>query len=136
MSGALGTVVLAGVASGVLSVSGFVEVVPVSASFSGAVTTAGVGEAGVLTSVSVSFTGGRVLIIAIGVSEMVVPSKIGVEARVSSSILVSFSGVVTRMGVAVVIGRVDIELVVIMKVCVTGTVLGVSLIVTTVLVTG
>lgn len=40
------------------------------------------------------------------------------------------------MGEVVVIGNVDIELVVMVKVCVIGTVLGVSLIVTTVLVTG
>lgn len=168
MSGAPGTVVLAGATSGVLSVSSFVEAVPLSVSFSGVVTTTGVGEdrvlilvsfsftgggvlmitvgvsemvvsvemwvgTGVSTSVSVSFTGGGVLFVTTGVSGMVVPIELGVE--VLTSVFVSFSGVVKKMRVVVVIGRVDTELVVIMKVCVIGMVLGVSLIVTTALVT-
>lgn len=132
MRGALGTVVLVGVVSGVVSTPAMVEVasisgefVELSVSFSGVVTTTGVGVegAGVSTSVSVSFSGGGVLMIVVGVSEIAV------------SISVSFSGLLTIMGVVVVIGNVDIELVVMVKVFVIGTVLGVSLMVTTVLVT-
>ena len=108
--------VLAGVTSSVLSTSGVVRVVPASISFSGVVTTIGVGGAGVSTSVSVSFSGVGVLNIAVKVSGILVPITIGVGAGVSTPLSVSFSGVVTRMGVFVVIGYVDIELVVMVKV--------------------
>ena len=141
MSGALGTVVLAGVTSGVLSISGLVivasstgDVVPVSISFSGVVMTRGVGGAGVLTSVSVSFSGGGILFIVVGVSEIAISVIIEVGARVLTSVSVSFPGVRVRIIiVGVVIGKVFIELVVTVKVCVIGTVLAVWLIVTTVL---
>jgi len=144
MSGAPGTVVLAGVTCGVLSISGVVvvastsgDVVPLSISFSKEVLTTGVEGAGVSTSVSVSFSGGGVLITVVGVSEIVVAIVIGVVAGVSTSVSVSFSGGEVRMiVVGVVIGKVVIELVVTVKVCVIGTVLGVWLIVMTVLVTG
>lgn len=136
MSGTLGTVVLvAGVTSGVFSISGVVEVVPVRVSFVGVVTTIGVGGAGDFISVSFSSLGGGVPIIVVGVSEMVVSIIIGVGAGVSTSVSVSFSGLVTKMGEVVVSGNVDIEPAVMVKVCVIGTVLGVSLTVTTVLFT-
>ena len=145
MRGALGTVLLAGVVSGVPSTPGVVavplisgEVVTVSASC-GVVTTTGVGGDGVSISVSASFSGGGVLIIVVGVSETVVSRMIGVgvgvSTSVSTSVSVSCSSVVARVGVFVVIGYVDIELVVMVKVCVIGTVIGVWLTVTTVLVT-
>ena len=127
--------VLAGVTSGVLSISGVVEVVPASISFSEVVTTAGVGEAGVSTSLSVSVSGDGVLIVVVEVSGILVPIMTGVGAGVSTSLSVSFSGAVTKIGVVVVDEYVDIELVVMVKVWVIGTVLGVSLIVMTVLVT-
>lgn len=135
MSGALGTVVLAGVASGVLSISGVVEVVPASISCSEVVTTAGVGGAEVPTSFSVSVSEDGVLVVAVEVSGLLVPTITGVGAGVASLLSVSFSGVVTKIGVVVVNEYVDIELVVMVKVLVIGTVLGVSLMVTTVLVT-
>ncbi len=142
MSGALGTVVLAGVTSGVLSISGVVGVasisgvVVVSVSFSGVVTTASVGRNGVLTLVSTSFSGVGVVIIVVGVSEMVVSIVIGVGAGVSISVSVSFPD--AGVGIVVlskVTEKVLIELSSIVKVFVIGMVFGVLLIVTTVLVT-
>ena len=179
MSGAVGAVLLAGVDPGVDSTFAVVEVastlglvVPLSISFSGVVTTTGVGRAGVSTSVSVPFSGGGVLAIVVGVlevvvwimigvgagvsisvsvscsgagvliivsgvSEMVVSIMIGVGAGVPISVAVSFLGGEVRIiAVGVVNGNVVIELVVMVNVCVIGTVFGVSLTVTTVLVTG
>lgn len=93
MSGALGTVVLTGVTSGVLSIVGVVEaastpgeVVPVSVSCSGVVTTTGVGRAGLLDSVSIT---------CLGVGDVEVASTPGEIVLVS----VSFSGVVTTTSV-------------------------------------
>lgn len=136
ISGALGDVVLAGVTSGVLSISDVVEVVPASISCSEVVTTAGVGEAGVSTSLSVSVYGDGVLIVGAGVSisfsvsvsgdgvlidvvevsVLLVPIITGVGAWVSTSLSVSSSGVVTKIGVVVVNEYVDIELVVMVRV--------------------
>ena len=139
MSGALGTMVLAGVTCGVLSMAGGVEVVSTSGtvalvpvSFFGGVTTTGVELS---TSVSVSFSGVGVLSIVVGTLEMVVSNVIGVGARVVTSVSVSLGGKVTIFVVGEVIEKVIIELVVMLRVCVIGTVLGVSLIVTTILVT-
>ena len=114
MSGALGTTVLAGVTSGVLSTSGVVDVASasggvasVSVSVSGVLTTAGVGRA------LVSISGDEVLVFVTGVSEM----------GASTSVAVSSLGAGVRtIGVDVVIGNVAVELVVMVKVCVIGTV--------------
>ena len=140
MSGALGTMVLAGVTPGVFSMAGGVEVAStsgmvalVSVSFSGVITTTGVELS---TSVSVPFSGVGVLSIVVGILEMVVSIVIGVGAGVVFSVSVSFlGGKVTMFVVGKVIEKVVIELVVMLRVCVIGTVLGVSLIVTTMLVT-
>ena len=135
----LGAVVPPGVTCGVLSATGAVVasisgvVVRLSASFCGVVTTTGVGRAGGLTSVSVSFAGGGVLIIVVGVSEIVL-DIIGVGAGVWVSDSISFPGDGVRI-TAVVIGKVVIEVVVKLRVFVKTIVLGVSLIVTTALVT-
>ena len=131
--------VLAGVTWCVLSIAGDVDVVSTSGtvalvpvSFSGGVTTTGVELS---TLVSVSFSGVGVLIIIVGILEMVVSIVIGVGARVVISVSVSLGGKVTIFVVGEVIEKVIIELVVMLRVCVIGTVLGVSLIVTTTLVT-
>ena len=96
--GTLGTVVVAGVTSGVLSISGVVgvtsvcgEVVQVPFTSPGVVTTTGVERAGILASVSVFSTGVGVLIIAVGVWEMIVTFVIGVGAGVQPSVIASFS---------------------------------------------
>ena len=63
-----------------------------------------------------------------------------VEARVGArdlaSVQVSFPVLVPKVGKVVFIGYVEIEWVIMVKVCVIGTVFGLSLIVITVLVTG
>ena len=141
MSGALGTrtIVLAGVTPGVLSMAGGVEAVSasgmvtlLSVSFSGVVKTTGVDFS---ISVSVAFSGVGVLSIVVGSLEMVVSIVIGVGAGVIISVSVSIGGKVTIFVVGDVMERVNIELVVMLRVCVIGTVLGVLLIVTTMLVT-
>ena len=132
--------VLAGVTPGVLSMAGGIEVAStsgmvalVSVSFSGVVTTTGVELS---TSLSVSFSGVGVLTIVVGILEMVVAIVIGVGAGVLISVSVSFlGGKVTSFVVGDVIEKVIIELVVMLRVWVIDTVLGVSLIVTTMLVT-
>ena len=97
-TGTLGTVVLAGVTSGVSSISGVVgvtsacgEVVQVSVTSPGVVTTTGVERAGILTSVSVSSTGVGVLILAVSVWEICVSIVIGVGAGVPPSVVNHFS---------------------------------------------
>ena len=94
-SGTLGTVVLAGDTSGVLSISGVVgvtaacgEVVQVSVSSAAVVTTTGVERAGILTSVS----------------EIVVSVDAGVGARDLASVQVSFPVLVTKLGKVVFTG--------------------------------
>ena len=88
----------AGVTSGVLSVSGVVgvtsacgELVQVSVTSPGVVTTTGVERAGILTSVSVSSTGVGVLIIAVGVREIFVSIVIGVGVGIPPSLVTHFS---------------------------------------------
>ena len=97
MIGEFGTMVLAGVTSGVLGVAGVAStsgvVVLVSISFSGVITTTGVGRAVLLTSVLSSFSGVGVLTIVVGVLEIVVSIVVGVKAKLSISVSVSFFGV-------------------------------------------
>ena len=109
MSGAFGTVVLTSVISGLLLSFDVVEVasasgmfVLVSVSFLGIVTAIGVGSIEVLTSVPVSFSGVGVVIIVKGGL---------VSLSVSSS-----GGKVRDFVIGEVIGKVIIELVVMMKV--------------------
>ena len=144
-TGTLGTVVLAGVTSGVLSISGVVgvtsvcgEVVQVPFTTLAVVTITGVERAGILASVSVFSTGVGVweIFVMLGVSETVVSVDAGVGARDLTSVQVSFPVLVPKLGKVVFIGYVEIEWVMIVKVCVIGTVFGLSLIVITVLVTG
>ena len=86
--------------------------------------------------VSVSFSGVGVLNVVDGVLEMTVSVVIGEGVGTLVSVSVSFLGGGVRIVVVgEVMRKVIIELVVMLKVCVIGTVFGVSLIVTTVLVT-
>lgn len=91
MSGALGTVLLAGVTSGVISISGVVEVAPTSISFSDVVTTSGVGVAVVPNSFSVSIPESGVFSVAVEVPGVLVPIIIGVGVRVATLLSFSFS---------------------------------------------
>ena len=143
-TGTLGTVVLAGVTSGVLSISGVVgvtsvcgEVVQVPFTSPGVVTTTGV-HSGVLSISGVvavtSFCGEVVQVLFTSPG---VVTTTGVErAGTMASVQVSFPVLVPKVGKVEFIGYLEIEWVVIVKVCVIGTVFGVSLIVITVLVTG
>ena len=140
MSGALGTMVVAGVTPDILSMAGGVEIAStsgtddlVSVAFSEVVTTTGLELS---TSVSVSFSGAGVLRIVVGILEMVVSIVMGVGAGVIFSVSLSISGgEVTILVIGEVIEKVLIELVVMLRVRVICTVLGVSLIVKTMLVT-
>ena len=157
-TGTLGTVVLAGVTSGVLSIPGVVgvtsvcgEVVQVPFTSPGVVTTTGVERAGILASVvQVPFTSPGVVtttgveragilasVVQVPFTFPGVVTTTGVErAGILVSVQVSSPVLVPEVGKVVFIGYVEIEWVVIVKVCVIGTVFGVSLIVTTVLLTG
>ena len=95
----------------------------------------GVG-AGVQPTVIASFSADVVLVIMVGVSETVVSVDAGVGAKDLASVQVSSPVLVPELGRVVFIGYVEIEWVMMVKVCVIGTVFGISLIVITVLFTG
>ena len=139
MSGRLAIVAAVVAVSAVFSASGTVRVAStfgvvrlVSVCFSGVFTTADVGKAVALTSTSVFLTGIGGETIVTGTWDMTVSIVIEVAAEVIISISVPCSGITVR---TVVIGKVKAEVCVIMEIFVSGTVVGVSLIVTTVLAT-